>query len=194
MHFDSTPASAVADLRMFLNHWLRQPRTVGAIAPSSAALAEAMVASALPFDGPVLELGAGTGVFTAALLAAGVAPAALTVVECVPEFAALLRHRTPGARVLACDARQLLPSHFPSAPTCIVSGLPLRAMPAPVVDEIVTAAFDCAAPDAHLVQFSYGLRCPLPAPTRRRLGLSACRMAWVWRNLPPAWVWRFDRG
>lgn len=191
MHADST--SAAADLRAFLNHWLRQPRTVGAIAPSSAALAQAMVATAQPFDGPVLELGAGTGVFTAALLAAGVAPAALTVVECVPEFAALLRHRAPGARVLTCDARQLLSTQFPVAPTCIISGLPLRAMPAPVVDEIVTAAFDCAAADAHLVQFTYGLRCPLPAATRRHLRLAASRTAWVWRNLPPAWVWRFDR-
>jgi phospholipid N-methyltransferase len=187
------PHPPAADLQVFLNRWLHQPRTVGAIAPSSAALAQAMVATAQPHDGPVLELGAGTGVFTAALLAAGVAPAALTLVECVPEFAALLRHRAPGARVLACDARQLVPTQFDTAPTCIVSGLPLRAMAAAVVDEIVTAAFDCAAPDARLVQFTYGLRCPLPATTLRHLGLTASRTAWVWRNLPPAFVWRFDR-
>lgn len=191
MHAGPNPFAA--DLRVFLSRWLHQPYTVGAIAPSSAALAQAMIAAAGSFDGPVLELGAGTGVFTAALLAAGVAPAALTVVECVPEFAALLRHRAPGARILACDARQLAPEQFTTAPTCIVSGLPLRAMDANVVDEIVTAAFDCAAPDACLVQFTYGMRCPVPAPTLRTLRLSASRVAWVWRNLPPAWVWRFDR-
>jgi phospholipid N-methyltransferase len=190
---DAQPEPRISDLQVFLNRWLHQPRTVGAIAPSSAALARAMVTTAQPFDGPVLELGAGTGVFTAALLAAGVAPAALTLVECVPEFAALLRHRAPGARILACDARQLVPAQFTTAPTCIVSGLPLRAMSASVVDEIVSAAFDCAAPDACMVQFTYGLRCPVPESTLRSLGLSADRTAWVWRNLPPAWVWRFDR-
>lgn len=181
------------DLRAFVGQCWRQPRTIGAIAPSGAALARAMIAAAGPLDGPVLELGGGTGVFSRALLTAGLQAQALTIVECAPEFAALLRDRVPGARVLACDAATLTPAQFPEPPTCIVSGLPLRAMAGDVVEKIVTAAFDCAAPDARMVQFSYDPRCPLPRATRRLLRLSALRSAWIWRNLPPAWVWRIDR-
>jgi phospholipid N-methyltransferase len=182
-----------ADLRAFVGQWWRQPRTIGAIAPSGTALAEAMVAVAGTFDGPVLELGAGTGVFSRALLRAGVPAQSLTIVERVPEFVDLLRDHAPGARVLACDAAALTPAQFPEPPTCIISGLPLRAMAEDVVEKITAAAFDCAARDARMVQFSYGPRCPLPRSTRRLLRLSASRSAWIWRNLPPAWVWRFDR-
>lgn len=179
--------------RAFLARMLRHPRIVGAIAPSSPALATAMVSAAQPFEGPVLELGGGTGVFTRALLRVGVAPRELHVVERLPEFAAGLRAQLPGVQVLESDAAQLRLAHFTDAPATVLSGLPLRAMGEAQIEAILRAVLDCCRPELRFVQFSYGLRCPVPASLRARLGLRAERLRWVPWNLPPAWVWRLQR-
>jgi phosphatidylethanolamine/phosphatidyl-N-methylethanolamine N-methyltransferase len=55
----------------------------------------------------VLELGAGTGVVSRALLAGGVPPERLTVLEIVPDMAENLRARLPGVEVVEGDARAL---------------------------------------------------------------------------------------
>ncbi|VWD62192.1 phospholipid methyltransferase [Burkholderia contaminans] len=56
----------IPEWMLFLRTWLRNPRRVGALAPSSPALA-ALITADIPRDGAaVIELGAGTGVFTRA--------------------------------------------------------------------------------------------------------------------------------
>lgn len=187
------PTSAIGEWRRFLSPYLRHPRIVGAIAPSSAALARDMLKGAAPLEGPVLELGGGTGVFSRALLQAGLAPAALHIVERLPEFAQALRTQLPDTRVLELDARQLHASLFTHLPAIVLSGLPLRAMTGAQVEAILRAVLGCCRQDVRIVQFSYGLRCPVPAALRERLGLQAQRLAWVAANLPPAWVWRLQR-
>jgi hypothetical protein len=57
--------------------------------------------------GPVLELGPGTGVFTAALLERGIAERDLTLIEYERDFATLLQDRFPDARVLQLDVREM---------------------------------------------------------------------------------------
>lgn len=194
---DSNPGRSrsepVGEWRTFLARTLRHPRIVGAIAPSSLALARAMLRAAAPLEGPILELGAGTGVFSRALLQAGVPAGALHIVERLPEFAAELRAGLPGVRVLEADAATLLPAHFTEQPALVLSGLPLRAMGEAQIEAILRAVLGCCRPDLRFVQFSYGLRCPVPASIRVRLGLRAERLRWVPLNLPPAWVWRLQR-
>jgi phospholipid N-methyltransferase len=191
----STPESSLglADWRLFLARWWRQPLTVGAVAPSSRWLAAAMLDAAQPLHGPVLELGAGTGVFTRALIEAGLPPAEISVSERIPAFAQALRQRFPQVGIIEGDAAALRPSMLPAPAACILSGLPLRAMDASIIERILRAAFECSAPAARLVQFSYGLRCPVPASVREALGLQARRHTWVARNLPPASVWCLRR-
>ena len=47
--------------------------------------------------------------------------------------------------------------------------------------------------DGAFYQFTYGWRCPVPAAVRRQLDLQATHLGRVWRNLPPAAVWRIER-
>lgn len=189
------PFSPGDDTITFLRSWLQKPRCVGAIAPSSDALARLICSEIDASCAPLLELGPGTGVFTRALLARGLDPGQITLIEAVPEFANLLRHRHPGARVLTCDAGKLADADlYPDACAgAAVSGLPLRAMPTEVIDAIIAGVFVWLRAGACLYQFTYGLRCPIPPEVLQRNQLQAQAMGRVWRNLPPATVYRITR-
>jgi len=73
--------TTLADNLRFLRALIARPKSIGAIAPSSPALAEAIARQIDPALGPVLEVGPGTGVITEAILARGVAPDCLTLLE-----------------------------------------------------------------------------------------------------------------
>jgi SAM-dependent methyltransferase len=117
---------------LFAREMLTEPAVVGAIWPSSRWLARS-VASRVPCygDGLVVELGGGTGAVTNALLQRGIVPGRLMVIECSAVFVRHLRARFPGVTILHGDAAklgELLPHgrHIDA----IVSGLPLRSLPA----------------------------------------------------------------
>lgn len=186
---------AVADWWLFLRAWSGGPRRIGAIAPSGAALANLIVSRIGPADAPVLELGAGTGVFTQALVDKGIAPRDLTLVECEERFARVLRERFPGAHVLSVDA-----GHLDSAPItaarplgAVVSGLPLLTMPPQKVNAILRGAFRRMRPDGAFYQFTYGPRSPVPRRLAERLGLHITRVGTARLNLPPATVYRITQ-
>ena len=87
---------------LFFRRWLANPLEMGSVVPSSPALCRRIVRAARRGpDEHVLELGAGTGVVSRALLESGVPPERLTVVEIVPSMAAWLARTLPGAQVVA---------------------------------------------------------------------------------------------
>src|SRR6185437_8433213 len=99
---------SIANPLMFFRRWLANPLQMGSIIPSSDALCRRVVRhTKRTTDEAVLELGAGTGVMSRALLEGGVPPERLIVVEIVPEMAAYLRRALPGVLVLEGDAREL---------------------------------------------------------------------------------------
>lgn len=190
-----TAASECSDFFHFFRSWISDPLRVAAIAPSGESLARVMTQEILPSDGPVLELGAGTGVFTKALLARGVRESDLTLVEYGSDFMRVLQFRFPNARVLWMDASQLGQYDlFPDAPAgAVVSGLPLLSMSPRKVVSILAGAFSHIRPGGAFYQFTYGPRCPISRPILDRLGLKATRIGGTVLNLPPASVYRITR-
>ncbi len=86
----------------FVQQFIRDPRTIGSVTPSSAALCRCMC-NAVEWDSSlrVAELGAGDGVLTRQLLSRMVPAAQLDVFEINPQLAAELRqwhaaHAGPG--------------------------------------------------------------------------------------------------
>jgi phosphatidylethanolamine/phosphatidyl-N-methylethanolamine N-methyltransferase len=190
--------------RLFLRRWLHSPMHVGSIAPSSRKLADA-IASQVPLERPgwIVELGGGTGVVTAALLRAGLAPRRLVVIERDPQLHRHLLERFPDANILLADAAKLAEALKPlgikppgvGAPAsaqvaAIVSGLPLLTFPRQVQDDIVHGAFSYLPPGAPLLQFTYGPMSPLP---RERLKLEGRVAHRIIGNLPPASIWVYHR-
>ncbi|MES2667482.1 MAG: methyltransferase type 12 [Pseudomonadota bacterium] len=182
-----------SDLALFRRRLLRNPKQISAIAPSSRALARAMSEGLGPQSGRVVEFGPGTGRLTRAALDRGIAPQDLTLFEMDAEFGHHLQLKFPGVHVHvgpAQDCTRLVAQGVGA----VISGLPLLSMPMALRRDIVMAAFSILAPGAPMIQFTYGLRPPLPADLIAELGLSVEVGALVWANLPPARVYRFRRG
>jgi phospholipid N-methyltransferase len=184
----------ITEHAIFLRSWYRDPRTVGAILPSGSALAEAIVRDIGSRHAPVLELGSGTGAFTRRLVAQGIAPRELHLVELDSGFAKRLRRTFPGAQVYECDARRLaLPDDVSGDIGATVSGLPLLNMSAKAKMALLQCVFAQMRPGAPLYAFTYGWGCPISRRLLDRLGLRAECTESVLRNLPPARVWKITR-
>lgn len=179
----------------FLCSWISAPRRVAAVAPSSKALARLITSEISPANAPVIELGAGTGVFTRALIERGIAQERIAIIEFGANFARSLREQFPAAKVLCMDAARLERTELfgGEAAGAVVSGLPLLSMPRLQVARIVKSAFACLRPDGALYQFTYGPRCPVPLPILERFGLQAQFIGGTLANLPPAAVFRIRR-
>ncbi|HEV7317975.1 MAG TPA: SAM-dependent methyltransferase [Ensifer sp.] len=190
-----TSICVYSDSLNFFRSWLADPLRVASVTPSSRSLARLITREISPAHGPVLELGPGTGVFTRALVARGVREEDLVLVECGPEFAAVLQKRFPAAAVLSIDAARLVDGRpeISAGIGAAVSGLPLLSMPPRKVMAILAGIFLHMRPGGHLYQFTYGPRCPVPRPLLDRLGLRARRVGGTIRNFPPASVYRISR-
>ena len=182
------------DRAKFFLEWLRDPGGTAAIAPSGKALVSLITRQIDGRNGPVLELGPGTGVFTHGLIARGVHERDLTLVEQNPGFTRMLKERFPRATVLGIDAAALEQrQHAVSAFGAAVCGLGLRNMGIAQVRAVMRAAFSCMAPGAALYLFTYGRRCSVPPAVLDELDLFAERVGMTLRNLPPASVFRILR-
>ncbi|HEY4113721.1 MAG TPA: rRNA adenine N-6-methyltransferase family protein [Rhizomicrobium sp.] len=183
------PATTASEHLNFIRGLIARPKNVGAIAPSSPALAKAIAAQVDPSrPGPVLELGPGTGVVTEALIERGVAEDRLVAIEYDRDFAKAVARRFPKARVLRGDAFQfakLLDGTIDQPYAAIISGLPLLNFPPETRRALIESALDHLQPGAPYIQFSYGTRPSIP-PTER---YTVKRAAVIWLNLPPARVW-----
>jgi phosphatidylethanolamine/phosphatidyl-N-methylethanolamine N-methyltransferase len=178
----------------FIRSWLERPLSIGAVTPSGKILARAMASYVDPrSDGPVVELGPGTGPVTEALVEAGVAPSRLVLVESNPAFCRILHARYPEATLLQGDAyslRRLLETLLIQPATAVVSGLPLVTKPIRQRLRLIRDAFDLMLPGAPFVQFTYSVAAPLP---RRLGGFSVEASERIWLNLPPARVWVYRK-
>jgi len=191
---DTNRSNPVTALSFFLA-WLANPLRVGAVSPSSPALADAITAEITPACAPIIELGPGTGVFTRSLLARGIPEDRLALIEYSADFARKLQCRFPRARVLRMDATHLKDIELFEGERAgaVVSGLPLLLMPPKKVIAILEGAFERLRPDGALYQFTYGPESPVSRAILDRLGLKAARVGRALANVPPATVYRIRR-
>ena len=175
----------------FLWQYLRSPALVGAVAPSSAALARAMSRQARGYA-HILEFGAGTGAITRQL-AQDHGESRLTLFERDVRLARALARRHPNAPVWDGCLHERAAIVLGQPAHCVaVSSLPFRSLPASVLGPTIeiVEAFLLAHPGRKLVQYTYGLRVPFDVSTPR---LAWARHGRVWTNVPPAGVWTLGR-
>lgn len=190
------------DHLLFLNNFLRKPTQVGAVAPSSRALSEMLVDSC---DWSqvryAVEFGPGTGVATEVILQRLHADAKFFAIEQSADLAQATRKRCPEAEVVEgcvteiqryCSQRQ-----FPHV-DAVVSGLPWASFSAALQNDIFQAMFRVLRPGGSFATFAYLQGTQLPAGKRfaellKQNFSTVVKSPVVWRNLPPAFVYRCVR-
>jgi phospholipid N-methyltransferase len=182
------------DFGRFFRSWIRNPLAIGAVAPSGRLLAKRM-ATGLDEHARVIELGAGTGTLTQALLDAGVKRENLFLVERDEHFLEILGRRFPGCPLIAADALHLAEEFAGELGSFdfVISGLPLLCFTPEQRRHLIAQVFEVLKPSGVLHQFTYGGRCPLGRELREDLGIARSLIGFAALNLPPAFVYRFAR-
>lgn len=190
--------NAIQNTFLFLGKFIASPRTIGAIAPSGPALARQIVRLAeVPTAQTVLELGPGTGAFTA-VIARQLAPTAQFVaIEADPHLALLLRKKMPTVRTIAASAEhidRIMKSYRLPPADCIISGLPWSTFSEDLQNRILNAAHNVLRPGGTFTTFSYVHALPLRQAKRFRAKLNRNFTTVqvspiIWKNLPPAFVY-----
>lgn len=177
----------------FLREYIKNPRQIGAITPSSRWLVQALLTAA-PVEQAqvVVELGAGTGVVTDAILKRLPANGRLFVFENEPLFLHALQQRVHDERVTWCGdsaihLAQVLQDHTIVAADRIISELPFNAFDPAVRAGIMRAICNSMNSNSIFVTFQYT---PLQNKLFRTWFTRSCISSIVWLNLPPAAVYQ----
>ncbi|MES2998664.1 MAG: methyltransferase domain-containing protein [Pseudomonadota bacterium] len=182
-------------LTLFLREAIIHPSRVGALFPSSKRLASDL-AEQIPANNPpglVIELGAGTGAITAALLHQKSPQYELIIIERSAKLARHLTQRFPDLTIIQGDARQLLQllDSYAAVPIqAIVSSLPLRSLQPDIVQTIGEEISHILKKGGLFIQYTYSLWGKALAPSQH---LKLIHRQWVWQNLPPARIDVFCR-
>ena len=181
----------------FLKQYLRNPFGTGGVVPSGRQLAKLMVEKIDPQPAEtIVELGPGTGSFTRELLAQGVEPANLILVEFNKEFVKFLKREFPDLRIVegpAQDLPRLLKTLGQGPITKIISGIPLRSMKPAECRLIAKSVAAVLEPGGLFVQFSYFKASPVPKEVAAEVGLTGKLAGSAMNNVPPAFVWQYTK-
>lgn len=183
----------------FFSAFVRRPFDTGAITPSSAHLAEAMVEDmGIPDADTVVELGPGTGVFTRVIEKQLRPEARFLSFEINPDLAAELKRRFPRVHIVN-DSVENIREHLLAAGRhdvdSTISGLPWAAFSPDRQEKLLDATVQALKPGGRFATFAYSHAAWLP-PGRRFRELLDSRFKQVetskvvWRNTPPAFVYR----
>jgi phosphatidylethanolamine/phosphatidyl-N-methylethanolamine N-methyltransferase len=184
----------IKDGVVFMQQFLRHPHQVASIIPSSRFLERRIIEMAeIRSARMVVELGAGTGGTTRAILGALPPGATLLSIEINPQFCGLLG-RIPDARLIvhrggAEDLREALSQYGLPAPDVVISGIPFSTMDRNAGARILEAISSALAPGGRFLAYQVSGRVadlsrPLLGPGRVELELL---------NVPPMRLYRWEK-
>ena len=181
--------------RTIFREFLKSPNKVGAIAPSSPYLANAML-DQLHWDTltNVVEYGPGTGAISKHLLKRVGDHQKLFAVELNASFVPVLNQKLPTLKVFnesVSDIRRICDREGVDWVDGIISGLPWTVFPEPLQEELLNATLSVLAEGGQFVTFAYFHGLPLQNARRFRKRLkenfsNVTISQVVWRNFPPA--------
>lgn len=186
----------------FIRAFFRNAGSVGAVAPSSEALAKLMV-DWLDWDeiNSVVEFGPGTGVFTEAIEKRAREGTKLIAIERDAELAEITRNRCPEVTVRkACvsEAASICEEEGIASADAILCGLPWASFSEELQNTLLNEMFEILPPGGKFATFAYWQGLALPAGLRFRRVLrqhfsEVEQSPTAWKNLPPAFVYRCVR-
>lgn len=190
----------------FVTEFIKAPGEVAAVSPSSKHLARRMI-QGLDFSQAraVVEYGPGTGTFTRAILdeihraaPRAASPCRLIAIERNEKLAALLRKRLPEVALYHDDAanvRAICEKEGFQHVDAVVSGLGWPSFSDDLRTRILEATAEILRPGGEFRTFGYHVGLTMRGAwhfrrTVRRLFSEVTISEIVWRNMPPAFVYR----
>lgn len=173
---------------LFLFKFIRFPKQIGSVTPSSKALGKKMV-SPIPWDAVhhVAELGAGTGAVTQFIHEAGHPGTKVFLFEKDSALLNRLKEQYPEYCCFA-DAVQLeatIRSQGVEQLDCVIGGLPFANFPQKIRDEIMEQVVRTLKPGGWFVAFQYSLQ--MKKHLERHFHI--VDIHFVIGNLPPAFIY-----
>lgn len=182
--------SGVRESWIFIREFIQSPSSVGSICPSSRFLAGALIGMIPAGEGLIVDLGAGSGIVSEALVRSGIAPDRIMPLEISNSFCGAFTKRCPDVPLVvgdACALESIIATHYGSRPVCaIVSSLPIRVLHTSVQKKIMAQIRQVLATRGGVyVQYTYAWWRKYPLSTYDLRPQAACI---VMRNIPPAKV------
>lgn len=174
-------------LSLFVRNFIRHPRMVGTLTPSSRWVVARLV-DAIDFERArcIVEYGPGLGTITAALLERMHPRARLLVIETNGEFVDFLRSGFDDRRLTvvhgsAEDVAEALARHRLGAADCVISGIPLSTLPRATREQVLARTASILADDGRLLVYQYSNS----ARRHLRQHFELLSASIEWRNLLP---------
>ena len=178
---------------LFLKGFLKRPKEVGSVIPSSRFMEKRIVRTVeLNRADLLVELGPGTGGTTRALLAKMKPNAKLLAIEINPQFIALLEAIGDPRLIVHLGSASAIPealeAHGLAAPDVILSGIPFSTMDKAAGLEILHSVHDSLAPGGRFVAYQFRDR----VESLGREVFGRARVQTELLNVPPMRVYRWD--
>ena len=187
--------SSVKSAVVFLREFLRNPRQLGSIIPSSGFLKRRIIAAAdLTNAAVVVELGPGNGGTTRSILDALPANAKLLSIELNEGLYSLTSDITDARYIAhqgnAADLSAILKQHQTGRPDVVISGIPFSTMEPEAGQSILKCVQEELNDGGRFVAYQVSARVDrlnTYYPTDHRT------VSWEWLNVPPLRVWRWQK-
>lgn len=178
---------------IFFKGLMKSPLKTGAFFPSSKYLAQVIAGHVNNNEeGYIIEVGAGTGSLTKALLKSGICASKLIILEMQPAFASFLKNKFSEVAVIEGNAKDLnflLPKNAIGKVHTIVSGIPMVNLGIYEQLSILNACKSVLNNNGRILQFTYRPGSPIPY---KKLGFHGKYLGSVIMNLPPASIWEYS--
>jgi phospholipid N-methyltransferase len=153
-----------AQLALFASNFLRHPKMLGSIVPSSRFLVDEVLDRIdWPQANVVVEYGPGVGTFTAEILKRMRPGATLIAIEMNQEFVRFLSEELPDPRLRvvegsAANIQRILREHGHDRADYIVSGIPFSTMSDDVREAVLRASRAALASDGAFLVYQFSSR------------------------------------
>ena len=183
----------------FLKSFVKKPGEIGAVMPSSRFLAHAITSEiGLDKASAIAELGPGTGAFTKIIIENINHNTHFFVVERNKDIFEHFQETFPDVTAYNCcasDLKEIVSKEGISSLDIVISGLPWAAFPAKIQIAIINSVIETLTENGVFTTFAYLQGLMLPAAHRFKALLknkfSVVKTSKVvWRNTPPAFVYR----
>jgi len=178
----------------FFQEFLKHPLQIGSVIPSSRFLEQRILgASAIAAATTIVELGAGTGGTTRAILGAMPKHARLLSIEINPHFHTLVSsiedERLIAHLGSACELKTIMSKYGLEAPEVVISGIPFSTMKDSEGSQVIEAISSQLAPKGRFVAYQVSKQ----VATLCRPVLGPERMAMELLNIPPMRVYQWEK-